>query len=259
MTESTFAINCFNLLGGSMKYLTLMALAALSFYSNANTNLPDNRHISIVGTAQLEAKPDIAVVYLEVESIKSQSADAKKEVDNRVNNLLDGLVKFKVDEANVSASNITTDAHYSYLKNGQREVNGYIAKRTLKVTLNKIKYLNAFMDFALSVKIDKIRNVEFKSSKEKSLKDEVNALAVSNAKAQGHSLASAFNAKLGKVYSINSSSNQSRNRYGANYDVEHIAVSGVAMSTPPPRAGKYLQENIVYSASINIVFDLEVK
>ena len=235
-----------------------MVLLAFSFYANANTNLPDNRHIVIIGTAKLEAKPDIAVVHLAVESIKSTSADAKKEVDTRINHLLKGLAKFKVDETDVSASSITTNPHYAYLKNGKREVDGHLAQRTLKVTLNKIKYLNAFMDFALSVKIDKIRNVEFKSSKEKALKDEVNALAVKNAKEQGHSLASAFNAKLGKVYSINSSSNQHHNRYGSNSSIEQFAVADSVMSAPP-QPGKYLQENIVFSASINLVFDLEVK
>jgi uncharacterized protein YggE len=38
------------------------------------------------------------------------------------------------------------------------------------------------MDFALKVKINAIRNIELKSSNEKQLQQEVNALAVNNAK-----------------------------------------------------------------------------
>jgi uncharacterized protein YggE len=114
------------------------------------------------------------------------------------------------------------------------------------------------MDFALSVKIDEISNIELKSSKADSLKDEVNALAVKNAKKKGKSLANAFDAKLGKIYSINSTSNQSRYRYGANSDIERIEVTGLRMNKSS-RPGKYLQENIVFSASISVVFDLEVK
>lgn len=241
-----------------MKYLSIFALLAFTSFANANTSLPDNRHISVIGTAQLQAEPDIAVVYLEVESLKTKSADAKKEVDDRVNNFLDGLIKFEINEDNVSASSISTEPHYSYSKNNKQELDGYSANRNLKVTLNDIKHLNAFMDFALKVKINKIRNIEFKSSNANALKDEVNALAVKNAKEKGHSLADAFDAQLGKIYSINSASNQRRFRYGANSDLEQIEVTGARMSKPS-RPGKYLKENIVFSASISVVFDLEVK
>jgi len=241
-----------------MKYLSMFALLVFSSFSYANNGLPDNRHISIVGTAQLKAKPDIAVIKLEVDSLKTKSIDAKKDVDDRVNNFLDGLAKFNIDEENVSASSITTQPNYSYSNSDKQELDGYTANRSIKVTLNDIKSLNTFMDFALSVKIDEISSIELKSSKADSLKDEVNAMAVKNAKEKGNSLANAFDAKLGKIYSINSTSNNSRYRYGANSDIELIEVTGSRISKPS-RPGKYLQENIVFSASISVVFDLEVE
>jgi uncharacterized protein YggE len=241
-----------------MKYLSIFALLVFSTFSYAISSLPDNRHISIVGTAQLKAKPDIAVIKLEVESLQKKSIDAKRDVDGRVNNFLDGLVKFNIDEENVSASSITTQPTYSYSNNGKQELDGYTANRNIKVTLNDIKRLNAFMDFALSVKIDEISSIELKSSQADFLKDEVNALAVKNAKENGKSLANAFDAKLGEIYSINSTSNQSRYRYGENSDIERIAVTSSKMNTPS-RPGRYLQEYIVFSASISVVFDLEVQ
>jgi hypothetical protein len=244
--------------GGTMKHLSILALLAFSSFSYANSSLPDNRHISIIGSAQLEAKPDIAVIKLEVESLKTKSIDAKKDVDERINNFLVGLAKFKIDEANISASSISTQPNYSYSNYNKQELDGYTANRNIKVTLNDIKRLNALMDFALSVKIDQISSIELKSSKEDSLKDEVNALAVKNAKEKGKSLANAFDAKLGKIYSINSTSNNSRYRYGSNSDIERIELTGSQIGKPS-RPGKYLQENIVFSASISVVFDLEVK
>lgn len=237
--------------------ISLATVAVLAFSSavSANSSLPNNRHISVTGQAQLSAKPDIAVVHLQVESLNTESAAAKKEVDNRVNKLLDGIAKFNVDEENVSASNITTQPHYDYSRNNKREVDGYTARRTLKVTLNNLKHLNAFMDFALSVRINEIRNIELKSSKEEALKNEVNALAVKDAKSKGQSLAQAFDAKLGRIYSINSTSNNSHYRFGANQNVERMAMSAQMDKSAP---GRYLQENIVYKASISVVFDLEI-
>jgi len=241
-----------------MKYLSILSLLVFASVAYSSSSLPNNRHIEVIGTAKVKAKPDIAVIHLEVESLKSRSADAKKAIDDRVNNLLQGLAKFNINEENVSASNISTQAYYSYSENDKRELEGYIATRSLKVTLNDLKNLNAFMDFALSVQINEINNIELKSSKADELKDEVNALAVKNAKEKGKSLANAFDAELGKIYSINSTSNNSRHRYGANSDIERIEVTGSRLFNKPSGPGKYLQENIIFSASISVVFDLEV-
>lgn len=236
-----------------MKILTCVALISLSTLSFANTSLPSNRHISVTGSADLMAMPDIAVVHLTVESEKSQSLDAKKEVDERVNNLLDGLSIFGVDEKDVSATNISTETRYNYNRGEREKIEGYIARRALKVTLKDIDQLNDFMDFALKVKINAIRNIELKSSKEAQLKAEVNALAVENAKAKGKSLSNAFGANLGAIYSINASSNQMSHRYGANNERYRMSAS---MADSSAKQGRYLQENIIFSATINVVFDL---
>lgn len=236
---------------------TFMAALLLSFcsFTFANNSLPTHRHISVTGTAELMTMPDIAVLHLNVESEQKTSLEAKKEVDLRVNNLLDGLVDFNINEDNVSASNISTEIRRSYNRGEQDTIEGYIARRTLKVTLNDIDKLNAFMDFVLSVKINAIRNIELKSSNEKNLQQEVNALAVSNAKSKGKSLANAFDAELGAIYSINASSNQSYHRYGANNEGYKMRSS---MADSAAKPGRYLQENIVFSATIDVVFDLEL-
>jgi len=238
-----------------MKLFTCAVLLTLSTCSFANTSLPGNRHISVTGNAEMTAMPDIAVVHLSVESNQATSLDAKREVDERVNNLLDGLDDFGVDEDNVSASNISTEVRYAYNRGERDKIEGYIARRTLKVTLNNIDKLNVFMDFALSVKIDAIRNIELKSSDEKKLQAEVNALAVNNAKNKGKSLANAFGAELGRIYSINANSNQSHHRYGANNELYAVSAR---MADSSAKQGRYLQENIVFSASISVVFDLEL-
>ena len=241
-----------------MKYLTVIALLFMSSLVSANNSLPENRHIAVVGTAELQAKPDIAVVHLDVHSVKTTSVEAKAEVDKRVNRLIEGLSDFNVAQDNVSASSISTAPYYSYGSHNKKVLEGYSARRSLKVTLKNIEHLNAFMDFALKSKINEIRNIELKSSKADALKDEVNALAVNNAKQKAASLAKAFDARLGRIYSINSSTNNSRYRYGANSDIEHIRLSSSVMAQSP-EPGQYLQESIVFSASISVVFDLDVQ
>lgn len=237
-----------------MKHFLSLFLLALSTSSFANTQLPNNPHIAVVGSAQMMAMPDIAMIHLNVESVKKSSLDAKRDVDQRVNNLLEGLVKFSIDEKNVSASNISTEPRYSYGRNEREKIEGYVARRTLKVTLTEIDKLNEFMDFALSVKINAIRNIELKSSKAEALKQEALMMAIKNAKAKADELAKGFDAKRGKIYSINSSSEHYAHRFGANERAQRYEMS--AMADGQAKAGRYLQENIVFNAAVNVVFNL---
>lgn len=239
-----------------MKLLSIIFLFTFSSISLASVGLHDNRHIAVTGTAKLKAKPDIAIISLEVESLQASSLDAKRDVDERVNNFLNGMSKFNIDEENVSASNLSTDVDYSII-NQVKKLHGYIAYRSLKVTLNNINHLNELLDFALEVGINEVDSIEFASSNAEKLKNEVNALAVNNAKEKAKSLANAFDAQLGKIFSINSTSNNSRYRYGSNRDIEVIEVHGIGKSKE--NRGRYLQENIIFSASISVVFDLDVE
>ncbi|KKM01665.1 hypothetical protein LCGC14_1792190, partial [marine sediment metagenome] len=47
-----------------MNYVSIFAFLIFTSCVNANTALPANRHIAVIGEAQLKAKPDIAVINL---------------------------------------------------------------------------------------------------------------------------------------------------------------------------------------------------
>lgn len=237
-----------------MKRIFSLLLVFCSISTLANTPLPNGPHIAVTGTAKMTAMPDVAIVHLSLEAIKKTSIAAKRDVDLRVNNLLDGLEAFDIQSDNVSASSISTEVRYAYNRGERNEIEGYVARRTLKVTLSHIEHLNNFMDFALKVEVNSIQNIELKSSKAEQLKQEANALAVADAKAKGKQLAQAFDAQLGKIYSINSSTQRQQHRYGANSRVEYFAKSA---DMAEQKSGRYLQENIIFSASVSVVFDLE--
>ena len=59
---------------------------------------------------------------------KKNSLAAKKEVDERVNNLLNGLTDFDVDEKKFLASNISTEVRYAYNRDERNKIEGYVAR-----------------------------------------------------------------------------------------------------------------------------------
>ena len=202
----------------------------------------------------MRTAPDRADITLEFEAVKAESVQAKQQVDAQVNELLAGLNKFSVDEKSISAGRIFVEPNMRYDENDNQVKDGFRATRKVKVSLKKLSLLDGFLNFALKVGVNQIEQIQLLSTKASDYEQAALDKAVANAKQQGSRLASAFEAKLGRVYSIQSQEVGSHFGYGSNTNIERIMVTGSRINTVPE--GKYLQESITFRASVNVVFDL---
>lgn len=238
-----------------LKSLLLLVLCSSS--AMAATSLPDNRHIVVKGEAVVRTAPDRADITLEFEAVKAESVQAKQQVDAQVNELLAGLNKFSIDQKSISAGRIFVEPNMRYDENDNQVKDGFRATRKVKVSLKKLSLLDGFLNFSLKVGVNQIDQIQLLSTKASDYEQAALDKAVANAKQQGSSLASAFEAKLGRVYSIQSQEVGSHFGYGSNSNIERIMVTGSRINTVPE--GKYLQESITFRASVNVVFDLVVE
>ena len=240
-----------------MMLKSLLLLVLCSSSAMAATSLPDNRHIVVKGEAVVRTAPDRADITLEFEVVKAESVQAKQQVDAQVNELLAGLNNFFIDEKSISAGRIFVEPNMRYDENDNQVKDGFRATRKVKVSLKKLSLLDGFLNFALKVGVNQIEQIQLLSTKASDYEQAALDKAVANAKQQGSSLASAFEAKLGRVYSIQSQEVGSHFGYGSNTNIERIMVTGSRINTVPE--GKYLQESITFRASVNVVFDLVVE
>lgn len=240
-----------------MMLKSLLLLVLCSSSAMAATSLPDNRHIVVKGEAVVRTAPDRADITLEFEAVKAESVQAKQQVDAQVNELLAGLNKFSIDQKSISAGRIFVEPNMRYDENDNQVKDGFRATRKVKVSLKKLSLLDGFLNFALKVGVNQIDQIQLLSTKASDYEQAALDKAVANAKQQGSSLASAFEAKLGRVYSIQSQEIGSHFGYGSNTNIERIMVTGSRINTVPE--GKYLQESITFRASVNVVFDLVVE
>ncbi|WP_300581701.1 SIMPL domain-containing protein [uncultured Pseudoalteromonas sp.] len=237
-----------------MMLKSLLPLVLCTSSAIAATSLPDNRHIVVKGEAVVRTAPDRADITLEFEAVKAESVQAKQQVDAQVNELLAGLNNFSIDEKSISAGRIFVEPNMRYDENDNQVKDGFRATRKVKVSLKQLSLLDGFLNFALKVGVNQIEQIQLLSTKASDYEQAALDKAVANAKQQGSSLASAFEAKLGRVYSIQSQEVGSHFGYGSNTNIERIMVTGSRINTVPE--GKYLQESITFRASVNVVFDL---
>ncbi|MCF2849215.1 SIMPL domain-containing protein [Pseudoalteromonas sp. ACER1] len=237
-----------------MMLKSLLPLVLCTSSAIAATSLPDNRHIVVKGEAVVLTAPDRADITLEFETVKAESVQAKQQVDEQVNKLLAGLNNFSIDEKSISAGRIFVEPNMRYDENDNQVKDGFRATRKVKVSLKQLSLLDGFLNFALKAGVNQIEQIQLLSSKASDYEQAALDKAVANAKQQGSSLASAFEAKLGRVYSIQSQQVGSHFGYGSNTNIERIMVTGSRINTVPE--GKYLQESITFRASVSVVFDL---
>ncbi len=233
-----------------MKFIGLFYMF-FSAASMANSEIPNGRHISVKGEAEISIEPDIAIIEFQIENIAGSSLDAKKNVDSRVEKLMKGMGEYGVGDGDLTASTLLVEPNIIYAENNKREKSGYIISRSLTATLNDTSKLNQFLDFILSIKIDEINEIKFVSSNERKFEREAVKLAIEDAKLRGEDIAESFQAQLGSVYSVNSSPQRGRFLF----ESLQRSSSGVVDAS----RDTYLQEKITFSAKVNVVFDLVVK
>ncbi|TMO04760.1 SIMPL domain-containing protein [Pseudoalteromonas sp. S558] len=240
-----------------MKLIITIFLTLFPLITFANSSLPANRHIAVQGTAEVLAKPDMAKISFEVISTKDTLLEAKRDVDERVNLLTKGADRYGIEQGDIFISGLTSHVNNMIgIETGTFLGDKYLARKKIKVTLKNIERIDDFIEFAQSVKINNVMEIESLSSKGFKLEAKATQVAIDNAKAKGSILAEAFGAELGKVYSINSTANHQR--YPTN-NVKSLIFSGSGANSNPFEQVRYVDETIIFTSSISVVFDLEIK
>ncbi|WP_405602012.1 MULTISPECIES: SIMPL domain-containing protein [unclassified Pseudoalteromonas] len=240
-----------------MKLITAIFLILFPLITFGNSSLPANRHIAVQGTAEILAVPDMANISFEVISTKDTLLEAKRDVDNRVNLLTKGAGRYGIEQGDIFISGLTSHVNNMIdTETGTFSGDKYLARKKIKVTLKDIERIDDFIEFAQSVKINNVMEIESLSSKGFKLEAKATQAAIDNAKAKGSILAEAFGAELGKVYSINSTANHQR--YPTN-NVKSLIFSGSGANSNPFEQVRYVDETIIFTSSISVVFDLEIK
>lgn len=228
----------------------ILSLTLLTSGSLTASELPANRHVSTIGYGEVRVQPDTVVIRLQVSATEPTGAAAKQAVDQRVNRFLAATESAGLDKKQITAGQLHVDARWEY-QNQERVFTGYQASRHLEVRLTDLDRLSAVVDMALENGISNVQQLSYEHSRADELTRQAHQKAVQNSKEKAESLAAAYGARLGLIYSIQ--------YQRANIDLPAPVMREAVMaraSFAADTAGVYLQEEMVFSDSIKVVFDL---
>ncbi len=179
-------------------------LAAFAFLATpVLANNYDFPHILVTGYGEVTAKPDRAEISVRVVESTMTAEQAKQTVDKVVDDFTRRLIEQGIKPEHIDSANISLRPEYHRPDDGQVELVGYRATRTVKVTVVDLKLLDNLLTGAIGEGINSIDYVRLLVSEEQSYRELARMAAIRDANQKAASLANGFGMNLGGVWEIN--------------------------------------------------------
>ena len=158
--------------------------------------------INVSGEGKIKVVPDQAAVSFAIETKGSKAADVKNENDSKMDAVLKFIKKMTIAKEDYQTQRVTLYPNYDY----EKKKNNYMATQSVTILLKNLNIYEVLMDGLVDLGINRIDNVEFKSSKMEQLQSDARKLAMKNAKAKAEDFVSMTNQKVGKAMTISDNS-----------------------------------------------------
>jgi uncharacterized protein YggE len=230
------------------------AMAAALFLAQApsfaqSAPPPQNpRTLNIVGSAEVHAAPDAALVMTGVVTESDTAAAALKANSATLAKVLEAIRAFGVEAKDLQTSGLALAPRYQIdkLSSGDRQrIIGYTAANEISVRVRDLAKLGDLLDKVTVAGANRIDGIEFVISNQEGLLEQARQNAVADAKGKADLYARAAGFTLGKVMSLTEEATPSPRPMA-----RAMAVSGPAVPVPV-EAGE-----MTLSARVRVVWSL---
>ncbi|MBU2897304.1 oxidative stress defense protein [Vibrio hepatarius] len=220
----------------------VLSLVSIGVYAGS----PDFPHLQTTGYGEVIATPDMAEFTVRVVETTMTAEQAKQTVDKVVTDFLAQLKEQGMSDDSISSSNLYIAPQYHYPKNGQPELVGYRASRTVNVTVTQLSNLNQYLDVALSSGINQVQNVQLKVKEQAKYQEQARQAAIKDANEKAKSLASGFDKEISGVWRVdyNAPNNQP------------VLTRSMAMDTRA-ESNTYQDSTIVIRDRVDVIYKLD--
>ena len=224
--------------------LILGILFATMSYSQEQKQVP---MINVSGEGKVKTTPDQAAITVSIETKGSKAAEVKEENDKKMDAILKFIKKAALAKEDFQTQRVSLQPNYDY----EKKKHNYVATQSLQILLKDLSKYDELMEGLVNEGINRIDNVEFKSSKMKQLQSDARKLAVKDAKAKAEDFVSVLGQKVGKAILISDNS-QSYTPQPRMYAMKTMAMDGAEAPRETLAVGE-----IEITTNVSVSFMLE--
>jgi uncharacterized protein YggE len=161
------------------------------------------RLVSVSGSGEVKAQPDMARLTLGVDARRSTLNEARTQVNATVEKILALTRELKIDPKHVDSTRLNVQPDYRWdEKNSQQVLLGYVVNRQVEIELRDLDKLGPLLERAVSAGANQVSSPQLDSSKRKELERQALVNAVEDARLNADTLARAAGARLGPVQTL---------------------------------------------------------
>jgi len=178
-------------------------LTNLARAQDDGTPVAAERTLSVSGQGNVSTRPDMAVVWLGVQTEADTAQEALEENSVQMQSVISATLEADVAEDDIQTQGIRLQPIYDQPQDAQeREVQGYRASNIVEVTVRDLDELGALLDAAVEAGGNTIENIRFEVSNTDEVLAQAREAAVNNAREKAEQLAALLDTELGQVLTV---------------------------------------------------------
>ncbi|WP_281336264.1 SIMPL domain-containing protein [Flavobacterium eburneipallidum] len=203
--------------------------------------------INVSGEGKVKVAPDQASISISIETKGTKADEVKRENDKKMDAILKFIKKSNIASEDFQTQRISLNPNYDY----EKKKYSYVATQSVQILLKDLSKYDSLMEGLVSEGINRIDNVEFKSSKMLQLQSDARKLAIKDAKAKAEDFVSVLGQKVGKAILISDNS-QSYNPQPRMYAMK----ASMAMDESATRETLAIGEiEIIVNVNVNFILE----
>jgi uncharacterized protein len=225
---------------------SMLAAAGLATAAEAPLRL-----VSVTGSGEVKAQPDMAYVTLGVEARRPTLGEARAEVNATVERILALTRELKIEPKFVDSTRLQVQPDYRWDEKESRQVLlGYVVSRQVDVELHDLDRLGTLLEKSVSAGANQVGGARLDSSRRKELERAALTQAVDDARLNADALARAAGARLGPVQSLSTSGTMPVPMYAE----RAMSVAAAPMADAAEKS--YQSSEMKFTASVSAQFEL---
>ena len=159
--------------------------------------------VSVIGKGEISVKPDIAYLFIGINSEGKTAAEAQKSNATKMQSLTNLLKKtWKLESKDIQTNQFYVQPDYTYSDKDGRKLKGYTASHSLKISYRDLDKIGELLDSAVKVGVNQIDNIQFSIENRDTFETKVIEKAMANANLKAGAIAKVTGRSLGKVLSV---------------------------------------------------------
>jgi uncharacterized protein len=205
------------------------------------------RTITVTSTASVEAAPDEAVLSLGVRSEAPDSAAAVAQNAEDMQAVLDAVKTAGVDQKDIQTTNVSLEQHVTN-RGKPNEQQQFVATNSVRITIHDLSSVGSVIDAAVRAGADAVNDIRFQLSDPDAVRADALGRAVAGARAKADALASAADADVLRVVTIDEQ----------NYrpPVYQAALAAGDLAAPAPTTPIVPPSSLEVTETVSVVWEI---